>query len=124
MTAVLETRQVLGVLTLSIYLACAIGVLVALGRMARTRKHHDGREVENTKVLVGSVLGCLIMAGHLQPLALYFMTSSPLLPHNTFQTAVLMRPMLTARPTYLIHIDAAYNFGATASLPIRLELFR
>ncbi|MCZ4562167.1 hypothetical protein O4160_15100 [Rhodococcus sp. IEGM 1401] len=63
MTAALGALPVLEVVTLSIYLACAIGVLVALGRMARTRKHHDGREVENTKVLVGSVLGCLIMAG-------------------------------------------------------------
>jgi hypothetical protein len=34
MTATLGVLPVLGVLTLSIYLACAIGVLVALGRMA------------------------------------------------------------------------------------------
>jgi hypothetical protein len=63
MMAALGALPVLGVLTLSIYLACAIGVLVALGRMARTRKHHDGREDKNTKMLVGSILGCLIMAG-------------------------------------------------------------
>lgn len=41
--AALGALPMLGVLTLSIYLACAIGVLVALGRMARTRKHHDAR---------------------------------------------------------------------------------
>lgn len=63
MTAVLRAWPVLEVLTLSIYAACAIGVLVALARMARTRKRHDGREAKNTKVLIGSVLGGLIMAG-------------------------------------------------------------